>query len=194
MRRHIFRIFVATLAFSLGILCASLWFVFQVKKQEKKKQTETEKSIPSDTFITLERTPCYGNCPRYTLAITSDGTVIFGGFYFVKDNNNGGWKRSDVIKSHITQEQVRQLITEFEKTNYFSLQDSYGIAKDGCPSVRTDNPSAFTSIRLNGRKKSIYHYLGCRYSDDHDNSSYPKELTTLENRIDEIVNTKQWMK
>lgn len=169
MRRHIFRIFVATLAFSLGVLCASLWFVFQVKKQEPKAQIETEKNIPSDTFITLERTRCYGFCPSYTLAISGDGTIIFSGIYFAKADNNGTWKRTGVIKSHITQEQVSQLIDEFEKANYFSLQDSYGIAKDGCPSVRTDNPSAFTSIQLNGRKKTIYHYLGCRYGDDHDN-------------------------
>jgi hypothetical protein len=45
----------------------------------------------------------------------------------------------------------------------------------------------FTSIRINGRSKTIKHNHGCR------GPKVPKELTELEDKIDEIVNTAQWL-
>ncbi|MGI8670256.1 MAG: hypothetical protein ACR2J3_10500, partial [Aridibacter sp.] len=55
----------------------------------------------------------------------------------------------------------------------------------------TDNPSAITSIQINGEKKSIDHYHGCREGDD-DFEKELSKLTKLENKIDEIVGTKRW--
>ena len=71
------------------------------------------------------------------------------------------------------------------------MNDKYETAADGCQDVATDNPSAITSIRINGRFKSISHYYGCVDSKE---NSIPKALTDLETKIDEIVDTKQWIK
>lgn len=188
MKRFIVPSLVAMLIFSLGVVCVGVW----LKHRYSTTRPPLNSQVPSDTFITLERTGCYGTCPTYTVAVSGDGTVVFSAFYFAKVNGVNQWKKSGVIKSHISDEQVRQLVAEFDRANYFSLQDFYRDAKDGCPAVETDQSSAYTSIQLNGRKKSIQHYLGCLY-EGRDSVTYPKELVALETAIDQIVDSKQWM-
>jgi hypothetical protein len=149
-------------------------------------------SIPSDLIITLERKPTLGILPMYKIIVFADGTVIYDGRKYVKTEG--------IVRTKISLEQVRELIEEFEKVDYFSLKDRYEIVSDGCPGYATDSPWAFTSITINQKSKSIQHYYGCQYV-VHDSGHvpslieevYPKELVTLESRIDEIVNTKQWV-
>lgn len=134
-------------------------------------------NIPQDLKITLERTACFGFCPVYKLTITADGAVTFEGRRFVK-------REGATIKSAVTQGQLKQLMAEFDRVKYFSLDDDYTETRLSCP---TDHPSALTSIRINGKSKTINHYLGCG------EPKVPKGLTELENKIDEIVNTSQWL-
>ena len=49
----------------------------------------------------------------------------------------------------------------------------------------TDAPSVITSIIIDGKTKSIEHY--------HGDFSAPEALTQLEDKIDEIVNSNQWI-
>jgi hypothetical protein len=135
----------------------------------------------------LERTGCFGTCPIYKLEISAGGKVVYEGKNFVKTKGK--------VEGNITQEQLGQLIAEFEKANYFSLRDRYEGAEDGCPTSWTDNPSALTSIRIEGRSKSISHDYGCREQDTGQaiGSPFPRELTELEKKIDEIAGTKRWV-
>ena len=147
-------------------------------------RTFHQQRIPKDTLISLRRTICYGRCPDYRVTITADGTVTFEGYKYVK--------ASGTVQSKITPEQVQQLISEVQKANYFALKNNYVRKEDGCPEVWTDNPSAITEIKINGKKKSITHYHGCE--ENRGTSIYPKALTELENKIDEIADTKQWIR
>ena len=146
-------------------------------------QSMPSQSIPDDTLITLQRSVCFGACPDYKLTISADGTVTFEGHQFVRVKGKA--------KKMISPAQLRQLIAEFEKAKYFSLKDKYEGALDGCPEVWTDNPSVVTSIRIKGKSKSISHYYGCQ--EGRGSAIYPKALTDLESKIDEIVGTKQWI-
>ena len=135
----------------------------------------TETPIPSDlkdVVITLERTACFGVCPVYKLSIHGDGTVIYEGIRFVRIKGT--------IKTTIGEDKIQQLVSEFQRTGYFSLEDSYEERN------ATDMPSAFTSLTIDGNKKTVRHY--------HGDLSAPKELTELENKIDEIINSNQWIK
>ena len=126
----------------------------------------------SGVIITLERTMCFGKCPVYTLTIYGNGTV-----------NYEGKKHVTVMgsqKASISEKKVSQLIDEFMRINYFSLQDSY--VRRGM----TDMPSAITSIRIGSREKTVRHYYGDRTA--------PPELKQLESRIDEIVGSARWVK
>jgi len=140
-------------------------------------QAVIPQDIPPDLKITLERTECFGVCPVYKLTITADGAVVFEGRRFVK-------QEGATIKSAISRDGLKQLMAEFDRVKFFSLEDDYSETRLSCP---TDQPSAFTSIRINGKSKTINHYLGCV------EPKAPRGLTELENKIDEIVNTAQWL-
>lgn len=155
-----------------------------LRNNQQVQQPAPMQIIPKDTVITLERTGCFGTCPIYKLKISANGSLIYEGQMYIKTKG--------IVKSTLSQEQLRELISEFEKAKYFSLRDSYEAAPDGCPAFWTDNPAAITSIQMKGKKKSISHYYGCR-EQGVDGVVYPQELYKLESRIDEIVNSKQWI-
>lgn len=120
----------------------------------------------NEVVITLERTGCYGVCPAYSLTIYGNGMVVYNGLYHV--NITG--KRI----SNISEGEVRQLISEFEKIDYFSLNESDFIRI-------LDVPEITTSLTINEKTKTIRHTGGS------------KELFELEDKIDEIVNSSQWI-
>jgi hypothetical protein len=130
--------------------------------------------------ITLERTVCYGTCPAYKLTIFDDGTVMFEGKEFVK---HSGTHTGQISKSDLD-----KLIDEFEKVDYVNLADNYVDDPKNCPEQWTDNPTAITSLDWQGKKKTIRHYYGCR------GAKVLEQLTALENKIDEVVNTNRWIK
>lgn len=167
--------------FRLPVWCCLFLFVAGFSHPVK---LSAQKPIPKDTLITLERTICYGSCPDYKLTIAADGTVTFEGRRFVKVRG--------IATGHISQEDLRKLIAEFDAVSYFSLRDSYKTQADGCPEVWTDNPQAITSIRMGGKSKKIVHYYGCE--EDQGKSIYPKVLTELEAKIDQIAGTDKWSK
>lgn len=149
-----------------------------------KGQNLAQQSVPTDTIIMLERSICSGSCPDYKLTVTADGAVTFEGYKFVKVTGNA--------TKTISQGQLLQLIAEFEKAKYFSLNDRYRDKEDGCPAVWTDYSTVITSIRINGKSKTISHYDGCQEGSG--SAVFPKALTDLEKKIDEIVGTAEWIK
>ena len=125
-----------------------------------------------DVVITLERTACFGTCPVYSLTINGDGTVVYEGKDFVVVKGK--------VETTITQEQIDELISEFEKADYFSLSDNY------TERTITDAPTVITSISISGKSKAIEHY--------HGDFSAPEKLREMEDRIDGIVDSNQWIK
>ena len=135
-------------------------------------------AIPADTEIGLERRRCDLRCPVYKLTLSADGKVVYEGRNFVK--------RTGTVRSNIDEQKLAALIAEIERVNYFSLQDKY-IPGANCPQVATDYPTVITSVRINGRSHMIEHYHGCSGSD------VLQELINLETKIDQAVNTEQWI-
>jgi hypothetical protein len=136
--------------------------------------TSAQLSTPTnqDVIITLERTACFGTCPVYSLTIQGEGTVMYEGKDFVEVKGEA--------ETTISQDQIDELISEFEKVDYFSLEDSY------TERTITDAPTVITSISISGKTKTIEHY--------HGDFSAPEKLRELEDRIDEIVDSDQWIK
>jgi hypothetical protein len=158
--------------FAIGVittmLLVSLIYLY-LQLTQPPKSSELRNAALSDVIITLERTACYGECPVYKLTISGDGNVVYEGERFVKS--------SGTQKYQISQDKVKELVDEFHRTNYFTLNDSYS---DGV----TDFPSAITSITVNGTTKTI---------DDYQGAQAPKELRELEDKIDEIANSNKWI-
>ena len=149
-----------------------------------------QREIPKDMVITLKRTMCFGWCPAYTLTITADGTVKFtptGTYVYRRD----GVMPSLPLTRSITADQLRILIAELEKINFYSLRNRYGRAEKSsggpsCPNYWTDSPSAYITFVRNGKRKSVAHYLGCA------GAKILDDLVALEETIDKIAGTEQW--
>jgi len=131
-------------------------------------------------LITLERTVCFGTCPIYSVTIASDGQVTFEGRQYTKVTG--------IARGKISQKKFRQLVTQFQQMDYFSLPNDFSPGTKVCPQMVTDMPSAITSIRLKGKSKTVSHYHGCG------NSGALAQLTALENKIDEVAETQRWIK
>lgn len=128
-----------------------------------------------DAVITLERTVCFGFCPVYKLTVYGDGRVEYDGQQYVEVAGKQ--------TSQLTPQQVKELLDLFEQADYFKLEDEY-IAPV------TDLPSTITSLTLNGKTKTIVNFGGCLEGSP---LPAPPALCELETRIDEVVNTAQWI-
>jgi hypothetical protein len=129
--------------------------------------------IPNDFFVTRQ---------IYKIDVKADGTVLFEGIRNTKFKGK--------TKGRIDNEKIKELIGEFEKADYFNLNDEYNFQT--CPNSFTDAHDVNTSIQLNGRRKSVYHYLGCWEFDD-DAEKPLSKLTLLEDKIREISGAKRWI-
>ncbi|MCW5959961.1 MAG: hypothetical protein KIS76_07345 [Pyrinomonadaceae bacterium] len=140
-----------------------------------------DSTIPKDLEITYEQTECKGSCWVYNLKIEADGTIKYEGVANVEKLGKFEDKLSD--------KQIRELINEFKKADYFDLEDNY--VKGNCPIVVTDSPTAITSLRLNGKAKKITHYLGC-LEEERNHVISPQKLYSLERRINVITDSFRW--
>jgi hypothetical protein len=135
-------------------------------------------SIPTDTKITLSRTICYGTCPAYKLEIFANGRVVFHGQAHVRKTGTVTWQ--------ISQDRIKQLVSEFHNINYFSLADDYSLSsRKNCPNFGTDAPSVTTSLTLNGQTKTVGHSHGCQ------GLEILSQLVSFEDRIDELADSKR---
>ncbi|MBP1730263.1 MAG: hypothetical protein H6Q55_692 [Deltaproteobacteria bacterium] len=134
--------------------------------------TSTQVSTtPSLLMISLERTPCFGRCPVYKVSVYGDGTVRYDGKEYVKVKGS----QTRVISP----QQVQRLLAELQQASYFSFKDDYDTI------TFTDAPLAITAVTVDGRSKRVRHYLG--------DATAPKELTILEERIDEVSGSQEWV-
>ena len=148
---RIFSVFIVVFAIAL--------FAFSATAQDE-----------AQVAITLERGPCFGECPVYSLTIYTDGTVVFNGERF-----------TEVEGEHTLQiepEVVDQLIAGFEQAGFFEWDDEY------TDMSVTDLPYITTSVTHDGETKTIRRYAG-------DNSA-PLALPYLETWVDIAAYTSQW--
>ncbi len=141
--------------------------------------------------LRMERNHCFGECPVYTLTIQPDGNFLFEN---VKIREKEELITKNKIEGKISEEKINQIINEITKADFFSLKNSY---TDGfnCPAFWKDNPDVTLSISLYRKEKTVSHSLGCKEKADLDKEGkiYPQQLYDLENKIDEIVETKRWI-
>ncbi len=162
--------FRPTLLLSLGVVACAPHAV-------PRAQPDSTATIASDSpVIKLERTPCFGRCPVYQVAISASGRVSFVGKNFVAQQGEAS--------GQAPKEKLDSLLAEIERQGYFGFADRYVAGAPDCGPYATDAPSAITQVTHAGRHKRIEHDYGC--------SQAPPVLGELERRIDEVAGTAQW--
>jgi|SRR5579863_6691279 uncharacterized protein DUF6438 len=119
--------------------------------------------------ITLERTGCHGQCAEYKLSFYEDGQVVYEGKANV--SKAGRWHAT------VTKDILSDLLTEFQRTSYSALSDTY-------PAGLTETSTAITSLRTGDKVKTVTHEVGSPFP--------PAALIALEDRIDASVQSVDW--
>jgi len=113
-------------------------------------------------------------CPDYSISLSGDGTVQYEG-------RNG--VRTLGKQTHQTSAKaVHDLVVEFEKSGFFSLNNRYEQVQVRGLIQTIDHAIATTvSISVAGRTKRVYDFYGT-----------PEVLTRLERRIDEVSDSRRY--
>ena len=122
--------------------------------------------------IQLSRTGCLGTCPAYTVTIQEDGSVHFSGQWNVLIPGEH--------EAHIVPTAVKELVRQFERTNFFAADDKY-------VATITDNPTYKLTLTVAGKTKTVTDYVG-------EQVGMPLFITDLENAIDDAAGTERWIK
>jgi len=139
---------------------------------------------PTNFSVKLTRTECFGTCPVYVVEVDREGKVRFSGLKHTKV--------SGPVEDTLSREKLDELAAEINKANIFALEDAYTRDSGNCPSSATDNPTVTLEVRSGSNFKKIQHYLGCSDKSADRTEAYPRNLTRLENRIDQIIDTGRW--
>jgi len=111
-------------------------------------------------------------CFSYSVEVRGNGQVLFNGSSSaMTPGRHYGW---------IGPESVKELLAEFRRSDYFSLQSTY-------VAPITDSQGALTSIEFDGRRKAVDDYVGILVG-------APDVLELLEKRFDQIAGTDKWVK
>jgi hypothetical protein len=140
----------------LAVICLSVCFLFMAASL-------AAHAASYNIVITLERTPCLGNCPNYKVTIHGDGSVVYQG-------------RIDVAvkgrrKSKISPEMMRKLVQELHDIDFFHWHEKEVMC--------VDYPETRISATVDGQHNEIIE--GC---------NQPGRILDLANEIDTISGAK----
>ena len=122
-------------------------------------------------LITLERGACYGLCPVYSISINSTGKVTFIG----KENTGTLGQKT----RQMSPETFKTALSFLEDNEFWSFNDNY------TQHNVEDHATVLVSVG-SFPPKFVTHYLG--------DASAPKALHDIENKLDELLETDQWVK
>lgn len=121
------------------------------------------------TEIAIERTPCYGFCPTYTLRFFSDGRVEFLGQASVKFV---GSRRGRLDEHYFT-----QLARTAVGIGFFELNDRYACGV-------SDSPTVYVAVARGAERKTIEHYAPIHTG--------PAALRLFEEAVDDVLQYVDW--
>jgi hypothetical protein len=125
--------------------------------------------INTNLVAKINRTPCYGKCPVFTIELYNNGLVKYNGVAFVEK------KGSFTAKAN--QEFMKQIQDKALSIKYLSLENKYPIA----PITIADLPITTTYIRIGDAGKQII-----------DNFDAPRELIDFENWLEQEFDKLVW--
>lgn len=134
-------------------------------------------AVSSESRVTMERGPCYGTCPVYSVAIAADGTVTFDGERHVASTGT--------MTHRIESAAAAALLQSLAADGFYELADTYVYKAAACGMYHTDAPTVTLTLVLDGRTKTVQHDQGCRDA--------PESLNRMQARIDSVAGVSRWI-
>jgi len=119
--------------------------------------------------LSMERTPCFGRCPVYSIRIYENGLFVYDTKKFTDT--------SACRYSLLSKEELAGLKQKFSDMNFFQFEDKYPADKR----TPTDLPSCILFFNNGKQQKTI---IDKRWDT-------PETLTQLELAVDNLVNSKK---
>jgi hypothetical protein len=121
-------------------------------------------------IITLERTPCYGTCPIYKVALDTDGNVRFEGRQNVAVMGEKRWS--------VSRDSAAALFRFADSIGFASLPAKYDFGEPGCSPFMAELPAFVITLEGSGTKR-VHAEEGC--------PNIPAGLRQLRDRIDRVA-------
>jgi hypothetical protein len=131
----------------------------------------------TDQSITMERAPCYGTCPVYTVSIGGDGEIRFRGTANVASVGES--------VARIPRVRVDSLFRYVDSISFGRLDTSYTSGQGACGAYVADLPTVVVTVVRSGVTKRVTHDYGC--------AAAPRTLRELHRHIDETAGTQLWI-
>ncbi|CAN5860248.1 hypothetical protein BH20ACI4_BH20ACI4_14550 [soil metagenome] len=156
--------------------------------RENKLLPETNETngsrIPPDTLISISLSETLGQW--FTLVISADGKTIYTPTKFNGYNRENIPPQGVPVENRISREQLEEIVREFEKQKFFSLDDSYKQGEGECEGRVFDAGVRTVSIEIGGRKKSV-RWAGCMKN----GKDIPPEFFAVFDKISTIGSSKR---
>ena len=160
----------------------SLVFVCAFLSQVSAQLILNNGKIPRDLVITYES---YNRFCHSELKIKSNRKLLLNLFSCLplSDAEISRYESAKRYKK-LPEEKLKELISEFEKINFFNLNDEYSTRKNSCITFITDSGTTKISIKINGTAKQVFFENGCR----NENNTIIQQLRNLGEKINQISN------
>jgi Domain of unknown function (DUF6438) len=140
-------------------------------KSDINSNSEIESAIVKEVKLMakINRTPCYGKCPVFTIELFDNGIVKYNGVAFVD--------KKGIFTAKVTPEFIANIQSQAQSIKYLSLENKYPIS----PVVIADLPTTTTFIRIGGEGKQITN-----------NFDAPRDLIDFENWLEHQFEQLNW--
>jgi hypothetical protein len=103
--------------------------------------------------IAVDRWPCYGTCPGFSVRVDERGHVAYRGRDYVA--------RPGYYEVEVAPDAVRKLFVDMVGAGFLELGRKYETAADGCTQVSTDSPTSIFTLSAGDRTREVRMYWGC---------------------------------
>jgi len=125
--------------------------------------------IPSDFYLCIERTPCYGTCPSFKVEVDAKANVKYYGKRFIPLLGN--------YTKVLPEEVFQKIVSRLQGAQLFKYQDKYDE-----PGI-SDLPSCILTYKAGGKQKVISM-----------RAKFPDELNSLTTEIEKLIGTEDYTK
>lgn len=149
-----------------------------------KKAEPNGSRIPPDTLISISESETLGQW--FTLVIYADGKAVYTPTQFNGYNRENIPPQGVPVESRISGDQLEEIISEFEKQKFFSLDDSYHKGNGDCRSGGLDAGVKTVAIEI-GEKRKTVRWDGCKKN----GKDFPPEFFAVFDKIASVEKEKR---
>ncbi len=139
--------------------------------KEKIVTEEPDDEDVLEIIFEYKKSPCFGNCPVFTVQLFSNGRIIYDGKFHVE--------KKGLFESNVNDSFIYTIFQEAEKIGFFEMSKTY--PEDG--TVIADLPKTVTYLKKGEKEHKVINSFAA-----------PKDLLNFEQYLNEKIDSLYWTK